>query len=311
MKSENFSKDTTSPLISRHTGLRLSLLLIVVVVLLAVVSCRVHSGERSPSDSIQSAQEIDEEMKALAGEVAVKWLGADSEKVADFIQELVEAYAQVKDRHFAIIYNTGGFGGTSIDDDPEWSEVVHGIQRELAMLGYDAAVLDYTRSTLSLTGFIGELRDLIRNYAGKAPLLAGKVDFLTRAVEDLKVIITGRCFGAIFSNEAMELIEDNHRVYSIQAGHPFWYRPMPAANTLLMEDNGLMPDSICQGDLWAILRANLTHGPSLSRPPGGSIMIGPIFIRAPGHEYTWEHPSIRENVTTFLKERFGLNADEI
>ncbi len=175
-------------------------------------------------------------------------------------------------------------------------------------MGYDAAVLDYTRSTLSLTGFIGELRDLIRNYTEKAPLLAGKVDFLTRAVEDLRVIITGRCFGAIYSNEAMGLVEDNPRVYSIQAGRPFWYRSTPAANTLLVEDNGLMPDSIRQGDLWAILRANLTHGPSLSRPPGGSIMVGPIFIRAPGHEYSWEHPGVRENVTAFLREHFGSNA---
>lgn len=286
--------------------LRLSLWLILSAFLVGQsVACYRPVDNLSPLDLALKEYEVSDEVTALARETAAKLFGARSTKGADFARELVETFIPTKGKDFAIIYNTGGFGGSSITDDPEWSGVVYGIQSELAKMGYTATVLEHTRSRYGLRGFLEESWDLIRNYPGKAPVLAAKIEFLTRVDDNLTIIITGRSFGAIYSNEVMRRLERNRRVHSIQAGRPFWYRPLPPPNSLVIKDNGVIPDSFSQGDLWTILRANFCHRPTTDRPAGGSIRMGPFFLRTPGHEYTWGHPGVRNRTTAFLNESFA------
>lgn len=286
--------------------LKLALLFIVGAWLMAQSwACHQPVGAPAPTGPGAEKGGVSDGVKVLARETAINLFGAGSGQGADFARELVATYIAARGKDFVVIYNTGGFGGTTIDDDPEWSSIVYGIQSELTRLGYSSSVLEHIRGRPGLFGFIDESRDLVKNYSRKAPVLAAKVEFLTRLEDNLKVIITGRSLGAIFSSEVITLLAGNPRAYSIQAGHPFWYhRPQPQ-NTILIKDNGVMPDSFSEGDLWTILQANFRHLPSGSRPPGGSIKIGPFFLRTPGHEYTWNHTGVRERVIAFLEERFA------
>lgn len=244
------------------------------------------------------------DIKALALNIAGKLFGVRSKKRDDFARELIENYIQCRGKDLIIIYNTGGFGGTFMKDDPEWGSVVRGIQSEIAKLGYSSLVLEHTRSRFGLWGFIGESLDLLRNYSRKAWVLAAKINFVTGVDRSLKIIVTGRSFGAMFTSEVMRHMEKNLKVYSIQAGLPFWYHPPQQPRSLMIKNNGSMPDSFSRGDLRAILRANLSHFPSLSEPRGGAIKIGPLYFRSPGHEYNWEYTDLRERITDFLH---GLN----
>lgn len=287
---------------SRAAGLLL-LIIFSAILLVQSVACRAPLNE--PPDSDLQEYEVSDDVRALALQIAARLFETNS-SVSEFARELLESHLQTTGKDFAIIYNTGGFGAASVADDPEWGGVVHGIALEMAELGYSATLLEHIRGQYGLRGFLEESWDIARNYAGKAPVLAAKIEFLTAVEDSLNIIITGRSFGAIFSSEAMNHLEVNQRVFSIQAGHPFWYRPPPHPNTLMIEDNGLMPDSLSQGDLWTILWANLSHCPSTTRPTGGSMKLGPFFFRAPGHEYTWDHAGVRDRIMPFLEENFAI-----
>lgn len=242
----------------------------------------------------------DEEARSLAQKIF-----ADPAQRNKFGQELLELYAQVKDKDFLLIYNTGGFGGTSLKVDPEWQTVLNGIQSELERLGYTSMVIEHSRGEYTLAGFVGEVQELTTSYASKAPALAAKVAFLTGYDRHLRVIITGRSFGAQFSHEVKEILQPSPRVYSIEAGRSFWYRKPPSSQTLIIDNNGITPDSLSRGDVLAILQANLPHLPRTYKPAGGSMKIGPYFFRAPGHEYRWELPGVQAQIATFLEANFN------
>jgi hypothetical protein len=221
-----------------------------------------------------------------------------------FAGELVDIYFEAKDMDFLLIYNTGGFGGGTMAEDPEWPSILEGIKEELAELGYKSIIVEHERGKGGVFGFIGEVDELMEYYSTKTPELAAKIAFLTRYNPDLKVIVTGRCFGAIISNEVMELEAANTRLYSIQAGVPFWYTGPSGERTLVVENNGIMPDTLGRGDFLAAVRANLTRLPSTSPIEEGSVRILDWYFKMPGHTYTWEHLGVQSQITSFLKENF-------
>jgi hypothetical protein len=102
----------------------------------------------------------------------------------------------------------------------------------------------------------------------------------------------------------MELEAANTRLYSIQAGVPFWYTGPSGERTLVVENNGIMPDTLGRGDFLAAVRANLTRLPSTSPIEEGSVRILDWYFKMPGHTYTWEHLGVQSQITSFLKENF-------
>jgi hypothetical protein len=62
-----------------------------------------------------------------------------------FADEIVEIYFEAKDMDFLLIYNTGGFGGGTMAEDPEWPSILEGIKEELAELGYKSIIVEHVR----------------------------------------------------------------------------------------------------------------------------------------------------------------------
>ena len=231
---------------------------------------------------------------------------ADCDRFADEVTEICSASKNVD---FLLIYNTGGFGGAAMEGDPEWPGILEGIKAELADLGYESMIIEHQRGKEGFGGFIEEVKELKDDYPTKALELAAKVAFLTKYNPELKVITTGRCFGAIFSNEVMELGAGNLQLYSIQAGRPFWYTERSGERSLVIKDNAIMPDTLGKRGLlfflWAFGKANFGHRPSTSPSKEGSVQILSWYFRMPGHTYTWDHPGVQSRIVAFLEENFA------
>jgi hypothetical protein len=226
-----------------------------------------------------------------------------------FADETTEIYFDSKNMDFLLIYNTGGFGGGTMAEDPEWPSILEGIKEKLADLGYGSMIIEHQRGEKVFLGFIEEVEEIKDNYPTKAPELAAQIAFLTKYNSKLRVITTGRCFGAIFSNEVMELEAENPRVYSIQAGRPFWYTEPGGERSLVIKDNGIMPDTLGKRGLlfflWYFGKANFGHHPSTSPYKEGSVKIMKWYFRMPGHTYTWDQPVVRSRIIAFLEGNFA------
>ena len=228
-----------------------------------------------------------------------------------FADEVADLYFASRDIDFLLVYNTGGFAGATMAEDPEWPSVLEGIRETLAP-HYDSMIVEYQRGEGGFVDFLGQVEEIKQDYAGKAPELAAKIAFLTKYNPDLNVIVTGRCFGAIFSNEVLEILAGNNQVYSVQAGRPFWYTDPADARSLVIENNGVMPDILSTRGalffLWELGKANLGQLPSTSPDEDGSFKALNWYLRAPGHKYTWDHAGVRSAVLDFLEQRF-LNSE--
>ena len=79
-----------------------------------------------------------------------------------------------------------------------------------------------------------------------------------------------------------------------------------AERTLLLNDNGVNPDSFSRGDILSMLRVSLKAAfglSSLEDEAPGTIFH---FVRAPGHDYNWEYPTVCTQITSFLENNFGF-----
>jgi hypothetical protein len=130
------------------------------------------------------------------------------------------------------------------------------------------------------------------------------VQFLTDNIPDLKVIVAGESTGTVVTDSAMSLLQDNAQVYSIQTGTPFWHKPAALSRSLLMNSNGKTVDTFSYGNVPAMLWANLKSWLGLSSPgdSAGNILS---WLRAPGHDYSWQYPGVSSEVSRFLDENFG------
>ena len=216
---------------------------------------------------------------------------------------MLEIYSESEDKDFILIYNSGGWGRAPLQDEPPWGSVLNGIESKLKELGYSCGLVEYRRSGDTVAESIYELRELVNAYPSKAMELAVMVDFITRYSEDLKVIVTGVCHGAVYSNEVMTHLEANPQVYSIQAGRPFWYGGSITPRALIIENNGVSADAMKTGDIRGIIRYNLQRYLGLVESAGK--YQSTTLFQAPGHEYAWDYPKIRSQIAAFLEENFG------
>jgi len=299
---------------SRHAAIVLSLLFVVILslglVLFYPFEKEVSAGDiQHCLDSLGNGNLDDPSLMRKRAYDLATVIFDDSAECDRFADEVTQIYFVSKNVDFLLVYNTGGFGGATMADDPEWPSILEGMKSELADLGYESIIIEHQRGKGGIFGFIEEVEELEDNYATKAPELAAKVAFLTKYNPGLKVITTGRCFGAIFSNEVMELEAENLRVYSIQAGVPFWYTEPSGERTLVIRDNGIMSDTLGKRGLfsflWAFFRANFGQRLSTSPIEGGSVKILSWYFKTPGHTYTWNYPGVRSRIIAFLEENFA------
>jgi hypothetical protein len=133
------------------------------------------------------------------------------------------------------------------------------------------------------------------------------VEFLTGHISGLKVILAGESTGTLICDSTMNLLKDNSRVYSIQTGLPFWQKNTIKERTVVVNDNGIVPDAFSKGDLIAVVKSNLKMllGDNKSADEGKILNV----FSAPGHEYWWQDPNVGSQIGSFLKQYFGTQSE--
>lgn len=266
------------------------------------------AGGEAKSVAMADLSEIPESVTEDAAAMATELYGDYQDEYDEFVSQLLTAYVEAKDQDFVVIFNPGGWGTKILDNSPGWSEICYGIETELDNLGYSSLVLDYQRTARSLRGINKELVELFSVYPSKAETLARRVEFLTRNVPDVKVIVAGESIGTVISDTVMAMLRDNPRVYSIQTGPPFWHKQLAQERTLVLDTNGQVPDTFSHGDIPAMLITSLKalFGVSLTEDEEAGRVF--YFIRAPGHDYNWRYPGVNLKIANFLEDNFSADS---
>lgn len=188
-------------------------------------------------------------------------------------------------------------------NSPGWASILDGIKSELEGLGYKSLVLNYRRTSSGLRGCMNEFVEVVTRYPHKSRELAKRVEFLTDHIPDLKVIVAGESTGTVISDKAMGILKDKPQVYSIQTGTPFWHKPTALDRTLLMNSNGQGVDTFSYGNVPAMIWATIKGWFGLSSPDDdpGNILS---WLKAPGHDYSWQYPGVYSEVVNFLTNNF-------
>ncbi|MDY6833725.1 MAG: hypothetical protein SVY53_02870 [Chloroflexota bacterium] len=200
--------------------------------------------------------------------------------------ELLEWYEIAKEIDFLLVYNTGGFGGSPIEQDEEWPTVLEAVQSELASLGCTSDIVEFKRGGYGSGEIIPTIGDMFNMFSETAPELAGRLGFLLKYCPELKVIITGRSTGAAFCKEVMLLLEPETNIYSIQAGLPVWYNSSAKdERTFIIEEDD---DPLSNGNIGVLIKHNLGRIPTTTPPEEGSLQILSWYLKVPGHAFNWD-----------------------
>jgi hypothetical protein len=260
-------------------------------------------GVQEPTLPAYDLSTIPQDVINDANDKANVLVGNSKDKLQTVLDELLSSYVAAKNNDIVIFFNPGGWGWNSIQDSPGWISILAGIKIKLDSLGYRYFVLNYQRTSRSLKGCIKEFFEAAAKYPRKARDLSLRVEFLTDHNTELKVIIAGESLGTVISDRCMDILEDNTRVYSIQTGTPFWYQPAELDRKLLMNSNGSGIDTFSHGDLpemvWATFKGWFGFTSPEDNP--GNILN---WLKAPGHDYSWQYPGISSEVVNFLEINF-------
>ena len=239
-----------------------------------------------------------------AVDLASELIGKGQENIQNFVDQLVSMYTEVKDLDVVIVFNSGGWGWNLTNETPGWDSILDGIKSQLEILGYNSLVLNYRRTGGGITGCLKEFYEAATRYPHKAQDLAWRVEFLTDHLPKLRVIVAGESTGTVISDKTMRILKDKPQVYSIQTGTPFWHKPTELDRTLLMNSNGRGIDTFSYGNVPAMVWATVKGWFGLTSPDDnpGSILS---WLKAPGHDYSWQYPGVCSEVVGFLDKNFG------
>ncbi len=240
-----------------------------------------------------------------AVEMAAEFFGNSAEKIQGFVDELLATYLEARETDVVVVFNSGGWGWNLTPETPGWESILDGIKSELETLGYRSLVFNYRRTSSGVRGCMKEFVEVITRYPHKAKELAGRVEFLADHLPDLKIIVAGESTGTVISDKTMGMLSDRTQVYSIQTGTPFWHKPSESERTLLMNSNGQGVDTFSHGNIpvmiWSTVRGWFGLSPSDENP--GNILS---WLKAPGHDYSWQYPGVCTEVVSFLEKNFQV-----
>jgi hypothetical protein len=290
-------------------GIALGLFAALVVVMAVIIASYTEAGITSEIDTggeplPYDAETVPQSVVDDANQVAAEIFDDDVEKCQDFATQLLATYAAAEEHDFVIVFNSGGWGWNLLEDSPGWQATFEGIDAELASWGYTSLQLDYLRATSAFDSRLEEFWQMLIGYPSKSEVLAARVEFLTDHLPDINVILIGESTGAVIIDGAMVIMSDNPRVYSIQAGPPFWHTTVNTERSLIMTGNGIEVDTLCQGSGLDYLLGCYKKWFGILKP---SSYYGtePHIVVAPGHDYWWQYPEVRSQITDFLRDNFA------
>jgi len=236
--------------------------------------------------------------------IAADFVGNSQEKLQSFVDQMIATYLEAREKDVVVFFNSGGWGWNLTKETPGWASILDGIKSQLDKLGYSSLLLNYRRTSSGILGCFKEFTQAVARYPQKSAELAKRVEFLTDHIPDISVIVAGESTGTVISDKTMGLLKDDSRVYSIQTGKPFWHKPVPSERTLLMTSNGQGIDTFSYGNVPAMIWATVKGWFGMTSPDDnpGDILS---WLKAPGHDYSWEYPGVCSEVVGFLEENFA------
>ncbi|UCH43749.1 MAG: hypothetical protein JSW16_04230 [Dehalococcoidales bacterium] len=236
----------------------------------------------------------------------------DLDKQARFADRLVDICYNAQGKDFLLIHNPGGWGTTRLKNCLQWERsIVEGVNDTIKKLGYSCYLLQYFRTGDGWREIMRDIREQLRFFATKSPVLASELQFITRQFNNINVVMVGVSQGAAFSNAVLQNEVALDRVYSIELGMPFLYesRQVATERTLAVKGNGLMPDALMEWDIITIIK---TYFSAPFRWVKYRLEGRPTTfarcINVPGHDYNWEYPEVQRQVEDFLRINFGNNS---
>lgn len=203
---------------------------------------------------------------------------------------------------FLIIYNSGGWGNTVLEKVTDFRSVIFGIKNELNQQGHKSMIIPYIRARETLLGRMVGMKEILSFFRSQSRSLAEQVAAFTKEYPDKKVIIIGLSMGALFIDEVMKRLKKQSSVFAIKVGMPFYADHLSSENTIEISDKR---DALALGDTKALF-FSITRG--FKRWFAAKLKRKPLSfseaINIPGHHfYSWNHPNIREQISTFLKDK--------
>ncbi len=260
-------------------------------------------GIQEPELATQDYSSVPQSVIDDAVIMAQEFVGNSQEKLQDFVDQLVATYIEARYMDVVVFFNSGGWGWNLTLETPGWASILDGIKSQLDNLGYHSIVLNYRRTSSGIRGCMKEFSEAVTRYPQKAVELAKRVEFLVDHLPDLKIIVAGESTGTVISDKAMGILKDKSSVYSIQTGTPFWHKPAELERTLLMNSNGKGIDTFSYGNVPAMIWATVKSWFGLTSPndnPGNILS----WLKAPGHDYSWQYPGVCSEVVSFLDKNF-------
>lgn len=190
----------------------------------------------------------------------------------------------------ALLFTSGGWGRTSLAEDPDWQEILEKVKGELENRGYTPTIAEERRED-SLLSFLAVKRTV------------EKIDFLTTSLPGLKVIFIGRSSAALFIENLLRALRETDRVLAIEAS-----RPLGERSALVAPDRTLVipnpeGDPLEKGDVGEILRQSSVR---VFMGKGGDLGLGPLrfdFV-LPAHQCCPWNSQTEELVKNFLNLHF-------
>jgi hypothetical protein len=291
----------------------------VVIVSLVGVAAYAHNKlvavSGPPALDYESMTTVQQQAWAVASQV----VGSSKAAQEQFVGQLLDLYNRVKGHDLVIFCEPGGWGKKPMETDMQAHSWLAGIESVLTGLGYSYTEVEDIRTETGLPGTLFELKEQLTHYPDKGKELAAKIDFLTQNISGLKVIITGQSNGAGLAGEVTNRLQANPNVFSIQVGIPFWHRVLQNSRSLIINENGIGPDTLTQKDIFDILKNNWVQLFIINKVPSFTpydwlitravLIFGPynlgLGMEAPGHDYMWDYPGVGPVIQAFLERNFS------
>lgn len=245
-----------------------------------------------------------------ANHLAEQLFGHDIKKRTGFAHQLMDTCSGASGKDFLLIHNPGGWGSTELKDLLQWERsIVEGVSTSMEKLGYNCSSIQYFRTSHGWRAILEDVREQTHFFNSKARIMAAELEFVTRHLSNLRVIMIGVSQGAAFSDSvAQNLNGEKNRVFSIELGMPFPYksRRVITERTLALDSNGLMPDALMSWNMPTIFRAYLSAPVRWMkfRLQGKQVKFT-YCINLPGHDYNWDYPEVQHKIESFLDTNFG------
>ena len=151
------------------TWLLLSVVLLSLILLFALPSRRLSKEE--VWHHLDALAEYNPELSTNDIRLQAEELEDHLSLQSDSTNELLEWYEIAKEIDFLLVYNTGGFGGSPIEQDEEWPTVLEAVQSELASLGCTSDIVEFKRGGYGSGEIIPTIGDMFNMFSETAPRL--------------------------------------------------------------------------------------------------------------------------------------------